>query len=236
MVCIDIGTSESVKRSNCCPPEFSRVWSWGFYSPGVCPGGYTSGCNWKNRLGEAWATTPGESAVWCVPSSYACVTEHGGHIISLATPSYGISTNTVPAFQIRWQSSDLSLLEAATSTKQTSSTPSPSPKPSPTAPQGPSVTSPASVSISSTTSREEAAQTASSSSNGSPTVEPTYSGDRNTGALVGKLLGPILGALCLVRFASGHGGERYPLGGRVQSQISHQRSRIWTATQSRSWR
>jgi hypothetical protein len=59
--------TRTVNFTTCDPPRFSTVWKYGFYSPGVCPSGYTIGCSYTNYMGPAWSITPGETAVWCVP-------------------------------------------------------------------------------------------------------------------------------------------------------------------------
>lgn len=50
--------------SSCEPPHYSAVWATneGYYSPGICFEGYTSGCDMAWRSAE-----PGETAVICVP-------------------------------------------------------------------------------------------------------------------------------------------------------------------------
>lgn len=55
-------------NDRCAPPNFDRYW-WsgvGFYSPAVCPSGYTIGCSrWDAGQGPPVATT--ETAMQCVP-------------------------------------------------------------------------------------------------------------------------------------------------------------------------
>ncbi|KAB5578687.1 hypothetical protein GE09DRAFT_1090682 [Coniochaeta sp. 2T2.1] len=48
-------------------PE-TDVWQFVFYSPGICPSGYTIGCSYSNNMGAPWTITPGETAALCVPT------------------------------------------------------------------------------------------------------------------------------------------------------------------------
>lgn len=63
--------SYQTTSTTCGPPEFLSVWySNGFYSPGICPSGYSIGCT-NTVTGfqrpSDFLVTPGESAYWCVP-------------------------------------------------------------------------------------------------------------------------------------------------------------------------
>ncbi len=55
-------------RSSCAPPKFQEYW-WstvGYYSPAICPGGYTVGCTrWES--GQGPKVEPTEQAMMCVP-------------------------------------------------------------------------------------------------------------------------------------------------------------------------
>lgn len=55
-------------RDRCGPPNFDDYW-WstvGYYSPAVCPRGYTAGCfRWNSAQGPP--VEPTETAVQCVP-------------------------------------------------------------------------------------------------------------------------------------------------------------------------
>ncbi|KAH7114630.1 hypothetical protein EDB81DRAFT_920569 [Dactylonectria macrodidyma] len=92
--------------SSCYPPDYSAVFYYDrFYSPGICPDGYTSGCKPTDTdYGPIRST---ETAAICVPSSYSCSSGFQAHAISAS----GDNTDHVPAFQIRWAESDLSVLE-----------------------------------------------------------------------------------------------------------------------------
>ncbi|KAN0104895.1 hypothetical protein V8E51_010640 [Hyaloscypha variabilis] len=52
--------------SGCMPPNFQFT-STAYYSPGVCPDGYTSACTSLSSIG-----TVSETIVTCCPTSYAC--------------------------------------------------------------------------------------------------------------------------------------------------------------------
>ncbi|KAF4977062.1 hypothetical protein FDECE_18396, partial [Fusarium decemcellulare] len=87
--------------TSCYPPDYESVWySYGFYSPGICPEGYTSGCTPTDSIRAS------ETAAICVPTSYTC-SSFLLHAFSVS----GKKTLSVPAFQIRWAESDLSALE-----------------------------------------------------------------------------------------------------------------------------
>ncbi|KAL6401765.1 hypothetical protein AUP68_14219 [Ilyonectria robusta] len=91
---------------SCYPPDYESLWyNYGFYSPGICPSGYTSGCT-PTDTDYGGPIRPTETAAVCVPSSYSC-SDFLLHAISTS----GDNTVSVPAFQIRWAESDLSALE-----------------------------------------------------------------------------------------------------------------------------
>lgn len=103
----------------CMPPRFHQLWaySWGFYSPGICPTGYTTGCAFprsiaSTSLGMVYYGGPvldGEGVQLCCPTGYQCLasgTSSYSRCVATSDPSdfvYGI--------QVRWQESDLSVLQ-----------------------------------------------------------------------------------------------------------------------------
>lgn len=59
---------DEAMRQRCAPPGFEDYWwsSAGYYSPAICPQGYTAGCfRWNSEQGPA--VEPTETAVQCVP-------------------------------------------------------------------------------------------------------------------------------------------------------------------------
>lgn len=55
-------------RDKCAPPGFEQYWwsSVGYYSPAICPSGYTAGCfRWNSKQGPPVEAT--ETAIQCVP-------------------------------------------------------------------------------------------------------------------------------------------------------------------------
>jgi hypothetical protein len=52
----------------CLPPYFNGVW-WadGFYSPGICPSGYTVGCGTTTGVFNSELVMPFETVGLCVP-------------------------------------------------------------------------------------------------------------------------------------------------------------------------
>lgn len=108
----------------------------GMYSPGICPMSYTEGCPFpssdaKLADGQTWAggpVVPGETARICCPEGYTChhdtttypdvqwrkCIRAGPNSMTRYTGSDGVVTTTKAlayAIQVRWQSSDLSILE-----------------------------------------------------------------------------------------------------------------------------
>lgn len=123
----------------CMPPKFHSlyVYKYGFYSPGICPSGYSEGCAFPTALATETLGTqmyggpllPGEEARMCCPSGYQCYTSGSqsesfwSNCIStkpLTTHwqwDYGKNTDVMTttealayAVQVRWQTSDLSVL------------------------------------------------------------------------------------------------------------------------------
>ncbi|KAK7923571.1 hypothetical protein PG985_007642 [Apiospora marii] len=131
----DIGT-HPLSSSICMPPNFMNYYGnrGGMYSPGICPDGYTEGCDFPTALPAMENGTPlyggpllaGETARICCPTSYTCFTGphtypdtpyskciSAGHSSRTYVESLTTHTdrNLVYAIQVRWQSSDLSNLE-----------------------------------------------------------------------------------------------------------------------------
>ena len=132
----------ALSSSICMPPNFGKLYGYhyGFYSPGICPSGYTEGCAFPTSLAVTnngtpflgGALIPGETARICCPTGFTCYTK-GPNIDAEKTYSQCISTGSLSTFvaydyglhsyimstaaakvfaiQVRWQSSDLSKLE-----------------------------------------------------------------------------------------------------------------------------
>ncbi|TDZ13680.1 hypothetical protein Cob_v013158 [Colletotrichum orbiculare MAFF 240422] len=116
----------------CMPTSWKQVYeySWGFYSPGICPSGYTEGCAFPTTRasrsnGNVYLGGPvieGETARLCCPTGHTCYSgsdwPYSKCLSTVPTTSYFNSMNeptsalaTVFAVQVRWQASDLSNLE-----------------------------------------------------------------------------------------------------------------------------
>lgn len=53
----------------CGPPAFTEVWFHdGYYSPGVCPAGYTVGCSETSGIVNFQLIQSGQTAGLCVPT------------------------------------------------------------------------------------------------------------------------------------------------------------------------
>ncbi|KAI1453250.1 hypothetical protein F4805DRAFT_444454 [Annulohypoxylon moriforme] len=106
--------------SSCDPPSWvDNISQKGFayYSPAICPSGFYAGCTAKDdRIGEGFPpTSSGETAMYCVPSGFACTsdtTDFRGGIWGFQTGSGSKPSATVgPAIQIRWREQDLDSLQ-----------------------------------------------------------------------------------------------------------------------------
>ncbi|KAK6537413.1 hypothetical protein TWF694_011600 [Orbilia ellipsospora] len=175
----------------CAPPAYEMVWyNKGYYSPGICPSGYTVGCTAQGQTMNYEPIKAGETAALCVPSSYFCLplnaerTDYAGTILPLTSGDGLIAeTTSVPAFQIRWKSSDLTLFETPPMTGSGATT----------------VTATASASVSTViASPTESASTAKTS--------------LSTGAIVGIAVGvgavAILGSIAVTFFLTRKRGRR----------------------------
>ena len=131
--------------STCMPPNWYTYWEKlvGYYSPAICPSGFEPGCTrYGTPTGTALDQGPtevaGETAWLCVVSGFSCAP-------ALSYKSYATSGSvTLAMIQIRWKSSDLSILETHPLTPglkfvATTTTPTPS-RSSPTGTTGPSPT------------------------------------------------------------------------------------------------
>ncbi|KAK3305180.1 uncharacterized protein B0T15DRAFT_190683 [Chaetomium strumarium] len=110
------------RPATCNPPYFQHAGpQWlGYYSPGICPSGYTVGCIPDSSV-ETFndeRIKPGETVGVCVPVSYACPTDSdrlpltsGVMAVSYYTTETTQTYSEARIVHIRWQSSDLSLFE-----------------------------------------------------------------------------------------------------------------------------
>ncbi|KAK8011428.1 hypothetical protein PG990_010393 [Apiospora arundinis] len=133
----------AVSSSVCMPGNWVDYYGnrSGFYSPGICPQGYTEGCYLPTSAarfsedGKPWnggSILAGETARICCPAGYQCyedlttdnavrwrkcITTAANPLTTLTRIIDGTTTatTTTPALafgiQVRWQSSDLSILE-----------------------------------------------------------------------------------------------------------------------------
>ncbi|KAI0376767.1 hypothetical protein F5Y04DRAFT_265701 [Hypomontagnella monticulosa] len=111
----------------CAPPGYASYFETYYYSPAICPSGYTVGCS---RYGDFQGPSvePTETAVLCVMSDYFCTPDEWNYYATNTDLDYA-----QVMIQIRWASSDLSILEThpltpglilATGGDDTDSTPS----------------------------------------------------------------------------------------------------------------
>ncbi|KAI3399599.1 hypothetical protein diail_6238 [Diaporthe ilicicola] len=104
----------------CMPPKFHSLYdySFGFYSPGICPTGYSKGCDFpvdrarvEDDGGAIYFGGPvleGETVRVCCPNGYTCLE----NTVSSYSKCVHTTDNSQLAFalQVRWQESDLSIL------------------------------------------------------------------------------------------------------------------------------
>lgn len=102
--------------SICMPPNFNNYWNWqiGYYSPGICPSGYTAACDFPTSLAtfssftdessssKSWPYYGGEvksdeTARLCCPTGYNC---YSTGMMGVGW-SYSLCISTVPSTTMR---------------------------------------------------------------------------------------------------------------------------------------
>lgn len=102
--------------SICMPPNFNNYWNWqiGYYSPGICPSGYTAACDFPTSLAtfssftddnsapNSWPYYGGqvksdETARLCCPTGYNC---YSTGMMGVGW-SYSLCISTVPSTTLR---------------------------------------------------------------------------------------------------------------------------------------
>ncbi|OTA92225.1 hypothetical protein M434DRAFT_328493 [Hypoxylon sp. CO27-5] len=91
--------------TDCAPPGYASYFETYYYSPAICPSGYTVGCS---RYGDFQGPSvePTETAMLCVMSGYFCTPDEWNYYATNTDLSYA-----QVMIQIRWAESDLSTLE-----------------------------------------------------------------------------------------------------------------------------
>ncbi|KAI0105358.1 hypothetical protein F4776DRAFT_657872 [Hypoxylon sp. NC0597] len=91
--------------TDCAPPGYASYFETYYYSPAICPSGYTVGCS---RYGDFQGppVEPTETAMLCVMSGYFCTPDEWNYYATNTDLSYA-----QVMIQIRWAESDLSTLE-----------------------------------------------------------------------------------------------------------------------------
>ncbi|KAI1343274.1 hypothetical protein F5Y15DRAFT_369564 [Xylariaceae sp. FL0016] len=90
--------------TSCAPPGYASYWSTFYYSPAICPSGYSIGCSRYTDQGPPVEAT--ETAMLCVVSGYECDPEDWNFY---ATNSENGGSQAM--IEIRWAESDISTLE-----------------------------------------------------------------------------------------------------------------------------
>jgi hypothetical protein len=101
--------------SICMPPNFNNYWNWqiGYYSPGICPSGYSQACEFPTSLAsfssftdgsstKSWPyyggdVKPDETARLCCPTGYNC---YSTGMMGVGW-SYSLCISTVPSTTLR---------------------------------------------------------------------------------------------------------------------------------------
>jgi hypothetical protein len=182
-------------ESSCGPPgwyDTRAPKSVGYFSPGICPVGYTAACTW-------YATEQGpppssiETAYNCLPYGYTCDAPERLPYEPDYVNRLGYNDNNgmlAPMFFIRWQSSDLSILET-----------------DPLTPGKPSTrTVSVTVSATPTSTSNEATPTPATTGTGTaatgttalPAAAATTTGTISRGAIAGVAVGSVAGLALLI--------------------------------------
>ncbi|TLS27788.1 hypothetical protein PpBr36_00378 [Pyricularia pennisetigena] len=102
-------SSANKSLESCMPTNYKDVYYYGnagYYSPGICPSGYTSACRQYNTQ-QGPPLEPEETAVICAPLGFTCNPDQG---VSNAWHTH-TTDKRAPMIQVRWQLSDISTLE-----------------------------------------------------------------------------------------------------------------------------
>ncbi|KAK0728427.1 hypothetical protein B0T26DRAFT_748650 [Lasiosphaeria miniovina] len=199
--------------SSCGPPGWldrnAGEFSVGYFSPAICPAGYTAACTWYDVAQGPAPAAGTETAMNCLPSGYACntaVLRHGtltAAALGDKKRQEGASTLTeAPYFFIRWRAQDLSVFETHPLSPGVylvngipESTSVSTPTSSSSATTGP-ITSPSKSSSSSSSS-----STAIQTDTLPPPSSPSSSSSLSTGAIAGIAVGAI-GGVALIAAAA----------------------------------
>ncbi|KAI1473405.1 hypothetical protein F4774DRAFT_415848 [Daldinia eschscholtzii] len=90
---------------DCAPPGYASYFETYYYSPAICPSGFTVGCSRFDDF-QGPSVEPTETAVLCVMSDYSCTPGGWSYYATNTDLDYA-----QVMIQIRWASSDLSILE-----------------------------------------------------------------------------------------------------------------------------
>ncbi|OTA99604.1 hypothetical protein M426DRAFT_27353 [Hypoxylon sp. CI-4A] len=89
----------------CGPPGYSSYFDTFYYSPAICPSGYSIGCS-RYEDNQGPSVEPTETAMLCVMSGYSCAPYEWNYYATNSDSSY-----EQMMIEIRWAESDLSILE-----------------------------------------------------------------------------------------------------------------------------
>ncbi|KAF2460467.1 hypothetical protein BDY21DRAFT_361419 [Lineolata rhizophorae] len=86
-------------RDSCMPTGWVEYWDGpevGYYSPGICPSGFTPACERPAATTDDYgpAIAPGETATVCCPFHFECVATYQSYCTSNTLTAYAVTTST----------------------------------------------------------------------------------------------------------------------------------------------
>ncbi|KAM7195043.1 hypothetical protein V8F33_006912 [Rhypophila sp. PSN 637] len=113
------GNAEDVIRS-CLPPHAQNVWGFnGHYSPGICPQDWTIACTGSGSTFNGKTIDREETVALCVPatiSNIVCRNDRSKVRLFTTAYRYAYDVDVLP-LEVRWRSSDLSILQTTPDVK-----------------------------------------------------------------------------------------------------------------------
>lgn len=188
-------------QSSCGPPGWydTRAPKFvGYFSPGICPEGYTAACTWyATEQGPKPPST--ETAYNCLPYGYTCDAPELYPYEPDYVNRHGVNDNNMmlaPMFFIRWQSSDLSTLETdpLTPGKPPTRTVLVTVSATPTSTSSEVTPTPATTAMTATTGTGTAAPVTTAV----PAAADTTTGTISRGAIAGVAVGCVAGLALLI--------------------------------------
>ena len=97
--CANYGAGRYITVASCMPPEYFELYwtlNYGYYSPAICPDGYTGACP---RNTQGWMTGPpieqGETATICCPR-YMPIDAFVYYVLNIKTAAINVHLSWIP--------------------------------------------------------------------------------------------------------------------------------------------